>query len=156
MEETGSDSRIVSALASLDPPCTPPSTMKKILVVDDSKCIRTINQIALKHAWDVSLASSGSEALELALRYQPDLILLDVMMPEMDGKTTFDRLRSNADTDSLPVILMSARTLRDDEIGSFVESGAAGTLAKPIDPMTLSEDLEKIYNKYRERTNVSE
>lgn len=84
---------------------------KRILIIDDEYDIRAVAQLTLKAVggWDVSSASSGDEGLAKAADEQPDVILLDVMMPEMDGIETFHALQANPVTQSIPVILMTAK-----------------------------------------------
>jgi CheY-like chemotaxis protein len=90
---------------------------------------------------EVSVASGGKEGLEKAEQEKPDLILLDVMMPEMDGYETCRRLKANPATAAIPVVFLSARA-QQSEIQKGRELGAIGYLVKPFDPLTLSSQLE--------------
>lgn len=90
--------------------------------------------------FDVRTCASGAETLETAPSWQPDLILLDVMMPDMDGPTVFAHLQEQADTKDIPVIFITART-QPHEVGRFLALGARGVLSKPFDPMTLSAQV---------------
>src|SRR5690606_20893418 len=113
-----------------------------ILLVDDEPDIRTIAELSLSQVggWKTILASSGAQALELAGRHKPDLILLDVMMPEMAGAATFERPAIQATTREIPVIFMTAR-VQSQERERSVGLGAAGVIAKPFDPMRLPDDI---------------
>lgn len=116
-----------------------------ILLVDDEPDIRTIAELSLSQVggWKTILASSGVQALELASQHKPDLILLDVMMPEMDGVATFQALAQREDTREIPVIFMTAR-VQSHERERYVGFGAAGVIAKPFDPMRLPDDIRGI------------
>jgi len=112
--------------------------VSKVLLVDDEPHIRRIGELSLKGVgkWTVILASSGSEALGLAARESPDVILLDVMMPGMDGQDTLAALKANAVTSTIPVIFMTAK-VQKHEVDRYRELGAAGVIPKPFDPMGL-------------------
>ncbi|NNE35049.1 MAG: response regulator, partial [Rhodothermales bacterium] len=88
----------------------------------------------------VVTVSSGSEAIERAAAESPDLILIDVMMPEMDGPATLARLREQEPTAETPVIFLTASS----EIDRFRDLGVAGVIAKPFDPLTLPDEVRKI------------
>ena len=111
---------------------------KRILVVDDEDDIREIAQVSLEvvGGWEVITAGSAAEGLEKAVSAAPDAILLDVMMPEMDGPTLFGHLLANDATRHIPVILLTARVQASDR-RRFAALGVAGVIAKPFDPMTL-------------------
>lgn len=119
--------------------------ISSILLVDDEPDIRTIAEMSLTHVggWTTLLASSGAQALELASRHKPDVILLDVMMPEMDGVTTFKALAASAETRTIPVIFMTAK-VQSHERERYVGFGAAGVIAKPFDPMRLPQEIQDI------------
>ncbi len=122
-----------------------PRNLSKILLVDDEPDIRRIGQISLEHVgkWIVVQAQSGLQALSLAAHEQPDVILLDVMMPDLDGPGTFARLREDPATAGIPVIFMTAKA-QPHEVASYRALGAAGVIAKPFDPMTLPRDVRSI------------
>ncbi|MBI1402238.1 MAG: response regulator [Porphyrobacter sp.] len=113
--------------------------MTRILYVDDEPDIREIAELALSldAGLDVRTAASGAEALEIAGKWLPDLVLLDVMMPGMDGPTTLACLRENPATRELPVVFITARA-QTQEMQSFAMLDARGVIAKPFDPMTLA------------------
>ena len=115
---------------------------KRVLIVDDEADIREVAALSLEMiaGWDVRTASSGAEGIALALAEVPDAILLDVMMPDMDGPTTYERLRANTATSGIPVVLLTAKVQAADR-RRFIELGVAGVLAKPFDPMTLADEV---------------
>lgn len=127
--------------------------MKKILIVDDDKNIRNILEIALEEEWTVVAASSGEEALELAVTEQPQLILLDRMMPGMDGLSTLKELRSREMTKSMPVIFLTARVQTQD-LEDYSGEGVLGLLSKPFDPLTLSDEINELLAR-RDETSSS-
>jgi CheY-like chemotaxis protein len=119
-----------------------------ILLVDDEPDIRTIAELSLSQVggWTTHLACSGAQAIELAAKLAPDLILLDVMMPEMDGVATFQALANGEATRDIPVIFMTAR-VQSQERERYVGLGAAGVIAKPFDPMRLPDDIRGILSQ---------
>jgi CheY-like chemotaxis protein len=90
--------------------------------------------------WEVIKASSGAQGLARAEKHQPDAILLDVMMPGMDGPTTFRELRKNPATARIPVLLLTAKVQGADQ-RRFADLGVVAVLFKPFDPMTLSTQI---------------
>jgi len=118
---------------------------KRILLVDDEDDIREVAAISMQAVggWNVAAADSGTDAIAKALSVQPDAILLDVMMPDMDGLTTFGFLQADARTSDIPVILLTAKT-QAAERRSFEALGVAGVLSKPFDPMTLAAEVEAL------------
>lgn len=119
--------------------------IQKVLLVDDDPRIRKIAQISLEGVggWTVSLVASGFEAIEVAKKEKPDVILLDVMMPEMDGPTTLAKIRENAEIASIPVIFFTAK-VQKQELDSYLALGAAGIISKPFDPMKLPSEIREI------------
>lgn len=118
---------------------------RRILVIDDEDDIREVAQVSLEMVggFEILTASSGQEGIETAIRERPDAILLDVMMPDMDGPTTFRRMKQREEADSIPVILLTAKVQAADR-QQFHELGVAGFVAKPFDPMTLHEEISAI------------
>lgn len=116
------------------------------MIVDDDPNIREIAQMSLEDEWSVILADSGSAALEMVAVEKPDLILLDRMMPGMDGLTTLEQLRLKPEGASVPVIFLTAKVL-SQELDDYKCLDVAGVLAKPFDPMTLSDEIEKLLEK---------
>jgi CheY-like chemotaxis protein len=120
-------------------------SQKHILLVDDEDDIREVATISLEAVggWQVSSASSGIDGITKALAERPDAILLDVMMPGIDGPTTFKRLHDDPRTRDIPVILLTAKAQAADR-DRFKELGVAGMLTKPFDPMALSDQVAAI------------
>jgi CheY-like chemotaxis protein len=118
---------------------------RTILLVDDEDDIREVAQLSLEMttAWQVRTAASGAEALRLAAADPPDAILLDVMMPEMDGPATARALRASAATAQIPIILLTAKVQAADR-RRFDDLGVAGVLGKPFDPMTLAAEVARV------------
>lgn len=111
----------------------------RILYVDDEDDIREVASLALELDPDLEVrtASSGFEALAAAAEWQPELILLDVMMPNMDGPTTLGKLQADPSTGAIPVVFITART-QAHEVEKFKALGVKGVIAKPFDPMSLA------------------
>jgi CheY-like chemotaxis protein len=118
---------------------------KRVLVIDDEDDIREVAQLSLEAVagWEVFGASSGSEGVRTAAARMPDAILLDVMMPEMDGPTTFRALQAQESTSGIPVILLTAKVQASDR-SRFQGLGVAGVLTKPFDPMDLSRQVSEV------------
>lgn len=114
----------------------------RILVVDDEEAIREVVRIGLEMTteWAVDVAASGAEAVALCTADPPDAVLLDVMMPAMDGPTTFARLQADPSTRSVPVILLTAK-VQPAERRRYDDLAVAGVLAKPFDPITLPAQI---------------
>jgi len=111
---------------------------RRILVIDDEEDIQEVLQTSLEiiAGWEVLRARSGPEGLARAAAEQPDAILLDVMMPDMDGPATFRKLQADAATRDIPVILLTARVQAADR-HAFAALGAPGFIPKPFDPLTI-------------------
>lgn len=117
---------------------------KRILIVDDEDDIREVAQMTLEMmaGWDVRTASSGAQGLSMAAADPPDAILLDVMMPEMDGPATLARLRAEPATAGVPVVFLTAKAQAAEQ-RRLAELGAAGVLAKPFDPSLLADQVSR-------------
>ncbi|MBV9774819.1 MAG: response regulator [Gemmatimonadetes bacterium] len=118
---------------------------KRILLVDDEDDIREVAQLSLEMVggWEVIAANSGQEAIRRAAAERPDAILLDVMMPDMDGPTTFRNLQADPATQGIPVLLLTAK-VRTADRERFSELGVAGVLSKPFDPLTLAREIADV------------
>lgn len=127
------------------------TSLQKILFVEDDPDIQMVAQLALEAVggYTVQMCSSGKEALAVAEQFAPDLILLDVMMPGMDGPTTLMELRKKPSLTHTPVVFMTARVQRH-EIEQYLAMGAADVISKPFDPMTLSARVADIWVKANE------
>jgi two-component system OmpR family response regulator len=119
---------------------------KKILFIEDDADIQAVGQLALEAVggFTVMVCSSGREALEGVDEFAPDLILLDVMMPGMDGPSTLAALRERPATRETPVIFMTAK-VQPAEIKGYQQLGALNVIAKPFDPMTLSQTIRRMW-----------
>lgn len=119
--------------------------MERILLVDDEPDIITVGAMALTDigGLEVTTARSGAEALEILQRTIPDVIVLDVMMPGMDGPTTLARLRERPELASIPVIFLTAKA-QPSELTRYLELGAVGVIPKPFDPMTLADRIREM------------
>jgi CheY-like chemotaxis protein len=115
----------------------------RILIVDDEDDIREVAALSLETmaGWKVDVASSGAQGLASAIEYQPDAIVLDVMMPGMDGPATFRELRKNPATAHIPVLLLTAKVQSSDQ-RRFADLGVVAVLFKPFDPLTLATQIE--------------
>lgn len=115
---------------------------KRILVIDDEINLCIVIQACLENLgnWSVLTASSALEGLALAKNNIPDAILLDVMMPDMDGLTLFKTLQDDPKTQKIPVILLTAKVLSGD-LSQFEQLGVAGVIAKPFDALQLSQQV---------------
>ena len=124
-----------------------PVALQKILYVEDEKDIQTVARMALEMVgkFTVKTCSSGGEALGEFVAFRPDLVLLDVMMPEMDGPTTLARIRELAGGERIPVVFMTAK-VQPHEIANLKKLGALDVIAKPFDPMTLSNSIRTIWD----------
>ena len=119
--------------------------MRKVLIVDDEADIREVASLALElvAGWQVITAGSGAQGLAAAQHERPDAILLDVMMPGMNGLHLFKILRSSRDLSSIPVVFLTAKAQAAEQ-KQLLASGVAGVFAKPFDPLTLAEDLSRV------------
>jgi CheY-like chemotaxis protein len=117
----------------------------RILIIDDEEDIRAVAALSLESVagWDVVVSSSGAQGLAQAIEHQPDAILLDVMMPGMDGPATFRELRKNPATAGIPVLLLTAKVQSSDQ-RRFADLGVEAVLFKPFDPMTLSKQISDV------------
>lgn len=120
---------------------------KRVLIVDDETGIRKITQISLKAiaGWEVLVAASGQEGVAMAQTEQPDAILLDVMMPGMDGITTLQHLQANPATQTIPVILLTAKA-QISEQQQFAELPVTGVITKPFKAPDLVKQIRSLLN----------
>ncbi|MCG5060885.1 MAG: response regulator [Limnoraphis sp. WC205] len=115
---------------------------KRVLVIDDEDGVRDIIQITLEAitGWDVITASSGQEGLEKAIAQQPDVILLDVMMPNLDGPATFKQLQADTQTQHIPTILLTAKA-KISEQQEYLNLGVSGVIIKPFQAQNLVNQI---------------
>jgi CheY-like chemotaxis protein len=114
---------------------------RTILIVDDEEDVRAITQMGLEMSvdWTVLTASSGKTAIAMATEHQPDVILLDWMMPDMDGRTTLQHLKSNPQTQAIPVILVTAK--EQQSVEDLDNLAIAAMISKPFRPLKLAEQI---------------
>ena len=123
--------------------------LKRILYVEDEPDVQAVARLALEvlGKFTIEVCSSGHEALAKAPSFRPDLILLDVMMPGMDGVSTLKAFKQSPVLSLIPVIFMTAKT-QPSEVTRYKELGAIDAIAKPFDPMKLSSLVAGIWSKY--------
>lgn len=124
------------------------SKLQRILYIEDEPDIQAVASLALEAigGFTVRVCSSGAEALREAPAYQPDLILLDVMMPGMDGPNTLRALRELDTLRAVPVVFMTAK-VQPSEVSHYLSLGACSVIAKPFDPMTLATQVQNIWSQ---------
>ena len=122
--------------------------LNRILHVNDEPDIREVAKLALESVggFTVEVCKSGEEALKMAPHFKPDLILLDIMMPIMDGPSTMRALRDDDKTAEIPIAFMTAK-VQKLEITEFKKLGAIDVIEKPFDPMTLADQVKVIWDK---------
>jgi len=129
------------------------SDLNKILVVDDEEdIVEFVSYNLRKEGFDVQSASNGKEALKLAFKYKPDLILLDIMMPEMDGIETCEEVRRNPDMSDTLIAFLSARSEDYSQIAGF-NAGADDFITKPIRPKVLTSRIRALLKRYSVNRN---
>jgi len=122
--------------------------LKTILYVDDEPDIRQVVELSLGlvEGLTVHTCDSGERALQEIPALKPDLVLLDVMMPGVDGPTTLGRMRADPGMSQIPVVFMTAKAM-PQEVTRFKQLGAAAVIAKPFDPMRLGEQVLELWEK---------
>jgi two-component system OmpR family response regulator len=127
-----------------------PAELSRILYVEDDADIQMVIRMALEEigGFTLEVCSSGAEALARSESFRPQLILIDVMMPGMDGPTTLSHLRQLPATAAVPAIFMTAK-VQPAEVARYREIGAVDVIAKPCDPMTLSDQIRAIWARCR-------
>lgn len=129
---------------------------EKILIVDDDvDSLKLIGLMLQRHGYEVSAANAGAQALAKANKEMPDLIILDVMMPDMNGYEVCRRLRGNEETSTIPIIMFTAKTLIDDKVAGF-EAGADDYLTKPTHPAELASRVKSILQRSSNRRQESD
>lgn len=119
--------------------------IRKVVLCDDDPDIRAIGEMSLRDVggWEVHCVGDGLSALQAAREERPDLILLDIMMPKLDGPGTFEKLREDPACTAIPVVFMTAKA-QPHELRGYTELGAAGVIAKPFDPLTLPDEIRAL------------
>ncbi len=123
------------------------NTLSRVMYVEDEPDIQAVARVALQAVggFTVCICSSGEEALREIQGFQPDLILLDVMMPGMDGPGTLTALRAQPGFERVPVAFMTAK-VQPSEVEHYKSLGALDVVAKPFDPMKLADQVRRIWN----------
>ncbi|MBU2223488.1 MAG: response regulator [Gammaproteobacteria bacterium] len=129
-------------------------SLVRIMHVEDDTSIQDVVRVALEivGGFQVNTCSCGQDALDQFTPFQPQLILLDVMMPGMDGPTTLKQLQQQFDLSQVPVVFMTAK-VQANEIESYKALGAQDVVVKPFDPMTLSNQIRQIWLDYIQHQN---
>jgi two-component system, OmpR family, response regulator len=132
-------------------------SLRRVLCVDDEDDIQEVVRLCLEWSGELELVCcrSGREALEQIPALRPDLVLLDVMMPGMDGPSTLLELRKSDYGRTVPVVFMTAR-VRNREAEEYMHLGASGVVAKPFDPATLPSDIDRIWRSIQEKCRSDE
>jgi two-component system OmpR family response regulator len=127
------------------------AVLSRIMYVDDDPDLRAIAEISLRDlsGFTVELCGGGEEAIRAAPRFKPQIILLDVMMPGMDGIETFKQLRQLPPTAETPIIFVSAK-VQSHEVHAYQALGAAGVIPKPFDPLQLGEQARRLWSEHCE------
>lgn len=122
--------------------------LKKILYAEDEPDIQAIVKAIIQAMsnYQIKICNNGQKLLDCVEEYNPDLILLDVMMPKMDGLGTFKHLQKNKKTKNIPVIFMTAKA-QVHEVKNFSKTGVIGIITKPFDPMQLCFNIKNIWEK---------
>ena len=128
------------------------SGLNKILYVEDEPDIQAVAKIALEAVGGFTLktCSTGQEAIQHAVAFNPDLLLLDVMMPGMDGPSTLEKLREMPQLAQVPAIFVTAK-VQPQEVQYLKALGAIDVIAKPFDPMSLSSQIEASWRQHYDR-----
>jgi two-component system, OmpR family, response regulator len=124
-------------------------SLNKIILVEDDPDIQEIVLMTLKElgGYAVKICSGGQEALDNIVEFHPDIVLLDVMMPEMDGPTTFKAIRVMPEVKNVPIVFMTARS-QTHEVKEYMDLGAIDVIRKPFDPVMLCGQIEQIWENY--------
>ncbi|MEM8571826.1 MAG: response regulator [Pseudomonadota bacterium] len=125
--------------------------LNRILIADDEADIRKVVCLSLQHlsTYDVKMCEDGRDAVEKAADYAPDLIILDVMMPDLDGIRTFEKLREIPETSNTPIVFLTAR-IQGDEVETYRALGAINVIGKPFHPVELPKIIAEIWERHVE------
>jgi len=123
--------------------------LKHVVIIDDEPDVVAVAQMSLETVGNltVTTANNGMDGIKVLEQTKPDVILLDVMMPGMDGPTTFKVLRGLPELNDIPVIFMTAR-VRPSEVDEYLALGANGVIPKPFDPMQLTAQVTEIWERF--------
>ncbi len=125
--------------------------LKHVLCIDDEEDILQVTRLSLETlgGFKASICKGSGGALAQAKSLKPDMVLLDVMMPGMDGPSTLKALRADPEVAGIPVIFMTAK-VQPAEVAHYIQLGAMGVIAKPFDPMGLSRQVEALWREFHE------
>lgn len=131
--------------------------LQRILMVEDDPDIQIVVRMALEAVggYTVEVCSGGQQALDAIEGFAPDMVLLDVMMPDMDGPTVLHHLRARPASREIPIVFMTAK-VQAHEISSYREMGALDVISKPFNPMTLSAKLASIWDMKSVRADAND
>jgi CheY-like chemotaxis protein len=118
---------------------------KSILLIDDEPRLAEVIAVCLESfkGWKVTVVNAGQKGLDLVETLNPDAIILDVMMPQMDGITVYQKLQANAATQNIPVVFLTAKVQTSDRT-RFAQLGVAGIIAKPFDPVKIADQIAQV------------
>ena len=121
-------------------------TLQRVLIADDEPDILEISRIALEAVggFEVLVCSSGTKLLERLSAFQPDLVIVDVLMPDMTGPEVFEEIRRRPEFDDVPVIYLTG-VVQEDELDDLRKTGVADVILKPFDPMTLADRINGVW-----------
>jgi len=121
-------------------------TLQRILLADDEPDILEIARIALETVggFEVSVCTSGETLLDRLSEFEPDLVIVDVLMPDMTGPEVFEEIRRRPEFDELPVVYLTG-VIQEEELNGLHETGVADVILKPFDPMTLADRINGIW-----------
>ena len=124
--------------------------LSRVLYIEDERDLQTVGRMALEKVggFTVHICASGAEALEQAPGFAPQMILLDVMMPGMDGPTTFLKLRELPEIAEVPIVFITANA-EEHEVSRYMELGALAVILKPFDALTLPKRLSELWEQQR-------
>jgi len=127
-------------------------SIKNVLLVDDDTNITFLTKMALEELtdWHIEEAASGAQALNMVGVTKPDLILLDAMMPMMDGRETFAKLRDISELRDARIIFVTAK-VQSAEVAQYLELGADGVITKPFDPVALVDEIDRVVSQSQSR-----
>lgn len=129
--------------------------IQRILHVEDDSSIRLVASVALEKVGGFKVLSceSGQVALEIVAEFDPQVLLLDVMMPQMDGPTTLKQLREKIDVSKRLVLFMTAK-VQQKELEEYIGIGAFGVIIKPFDPMTLAKQVQQHWDNFQKSLSI--
>lgn len=150
IKRAGNHWNLVTDLDSIDWADRLQKVLKRIMHVEDDPSIQMVAKVALEAVggFEVCTCGSGQEALDHFNSFAPQLILLDVMMPTMDGPSTLRNLQERFDLSAIPVVFMTAK-VQSNEVESYKALGASDVVVKPFDPMHLSAQIQAIWQQHQ-------